>query len=95
MATAIRLTRKKISTTIAPSTMAYFEEMLAKGEAYNLAEAVDLLVERVRAAESRERLERETVAYFDNLSAEAQQEETELAVALSGATRGIDFDREP
>jgi hypothetical protein len=75
--------------------MAYLEEMLAKGEAYNLAEAVDLLVERVRAAECRERLERETAAYFDNLSPEAQQEETELAAALSGATRGIDFDREP
>lgn len=95
MPTAVRQVRRKISTTVAPETMSYLEDLIARGEAYNLAEAVDLAVERVRMFENRERLERDTVAYFEQLSPEALKEEVELGAALSASAKGVDFDREP
>ena len=90
-----RLNRQKISTTIAPETLAFVEKLISKGEAQNVADAIDLMVERLRSAENRERLELETAAYFDRLSPEALAEETELATALAVRARGFDFDREP
>lgn len=95
MAVAVRKNRQKISTTISPETMAYLEELIDSGSAYTLADAIDLLAERVRAIENRERLERDTAAYFDQLSEEAQEEETKLGAALAESVRGMDFDREP
>jgi hypothetical protein len=95
MRTAIRPARQKISTTVAPETMSYLEDLIARGEAYNLAEAVDLAVERLRAVENRERLERDTIAYFEQLSPEALKEETELGAALAASGKAIDVDREP
>jgi hypothetical protein len=92
---AVRKNRQKISTTVSPETMAYLEKLIESGDAYTLADAIDLLVERVRAIENRERLERDTAAYFDQLSAEAQEEETKLGAALAESVRGMDFDREP
>jgi hypothetical protein len=91
----VRLNRQKISTTVAPETLAYLEELIAKGEAQNVADAIDLMVERLRSAENRDRLEQETAAYFDRLSPEALAEESELAAALTRGAQGIDFDREP
>jgi hypothetical protein len=41
------------------------------------------------------RLERDTAAYFDNMTEENLKEENELAKALAGAAKGIDFDNEP
>lgn len=90
-----KLTRQKISTTIAPETFAYLEKLIAKREAHTLAEAIDLLVERLRAAENRERLAFDTAAYFDRLPSEAIAEESNLASALTAPSQGIDFDREP
>jgi len=95
MVAPARLSRPKISTTIAPETLAYLEERIARGEAYNLAEAVDLVVERVRMAENRERLERDTAAYFEQLSPAAMEEEARLSAALAAGAKGIDVDREP
>jgi hypothetical protein len=95
MPATIRQVRRKISTTVAPETMSYLEDLIARGEAYNLAEAVDLVVERVRMFENRERLERDTIAYFEQLSPEALKEENELGAALSASAKGVDFDREP
>ena len=95
MATPVRLTRKKISTTVAPETSAYLEELVSTGEVATLAGAIDLLVNRVKTVENRERLERDTAAYFDQMSPEECAEEERLAAALSQAARGIDFDREP
>jgi hypothetical protein len=89
-----KLTRKKISTTVSPETLRYLEELIDRGEAYTLAEAIDLLVERLRSAENRERLERDTAAYFDQLSPEAAKEEGSLGAALASSARGTDFDRE-
>jgi hypothetical protein len=39
-------------------------------------------------------LERDTAAYFDNMTEEELKEENELARALAGAASGIDFDAE-
>jgi hypothetical protein len=39
-------------------------------------------------------LERDTAAYFDNMTEEELKEENELAKALAGAADGIDFDAE-
>jgi hypothetical protein len=37
-------------------------------------------------------LERDTAAYFDNMTEEELKEENELAKALAGAANGIDFE---
>jgi hypothetical protein len=95
MATSPRLTRQKISTTVSPDTLAYLNDMIAKGEARNLAEALDLAMERLLAYENRERLARDTAAYFDGMSPEQAAEEERLGAALAAGVKGIDFDREP
>ncbi len=40
-------------------------------------------------------LERDTAAYFDNMTEEELKEENELGEALAEAAKGIDFDNEP
>lgn len=40
-------------------------------------------------------LERDTAAYFDNMTPEQLNAERELEDAIAGAPRGIDVDREP
>jgi Arc/MetJ-type ribon-helix-helix transcriptional regulator len=95
MGSAARLSRQKISTTISPSVFSFLQSLIERGEAHNLAEAIDLAIEKLLVYENRERLERDTAAYFDDMSPEASAEEERLALALSQAVRGIDFDREP
>jgi hypothetical protein len=95
VATPARLTREKISTTISSATLSHLKKLVKKGDARNLADAIDLVVQRLLVYENRERLARDTAAYFDGLSAEAAEEENTLAAALSGSAKGIDFDREP
>jgi Arc/MetJ-type ribon-helix-helix transcriptional regulator len=95
MGTSARVTRQKISTTISPTALSYLERLIEKGEVQNLAEAIDLAINRLLAFENRERLERDTAAYFDNMSPEQSAEEERLAAALSQSARGVDFDREP
>jgi hypothetical protein len=95
MASPIRLTREKISTTISSASLAHLEDLIEKGDARNLADAIDLTIERLLVYENRERLANDTAAYFDKLSPEAIEEEKQLAEALSKSTKGIDFDREP
>jgi Arc/MetJ-type ribon-helix-helix transcriptional regulator len=95
MSTSARLTRQKISTTISPTALSYLERLIEQGEVRNLAEAIDLAINRLLAFENRERLERDTAAYFDNMSPEQSAEEERLAAALSQSARGVDFDREP
>jgi hypothetical protein len=95
MGTVARLSRQKISTTISTATRAYLQRLIEGGEVENLAEAIDLAIERLSIFENRERLERDTAAYFDHMSPEESAEEQRMAAALSHAGRGIDFDREP
>jgi hypothetical protein len=95
MSTVARLARQKISTTISPATLTYLQQLIDEGKVQNLAEAIDLAIERLLVFENRERLERDTAAYFDNMSPEQSAEEERLAAALSQSARGVDFDREP
>lgn len=85
--------RQKISTTIAPRSYAYLKSLIALGKASNLAEALDLALSRLHRVESRARLEQATAAYFENLSAEAAREESNLATALDASADESDFDR--
>ncbi len=95
MSTSARLTRQKISTTISPRALAYLERLIARREVQNLAQAIDLAIDKLLVFENRERLERDTAAYFDNMSPEESAEEQRMASRLSQAARGIDFDSEP
>lgn len=92
MSTVARLTRQKISTTISPEALSYLEELIEKGEVHNLASAIDLAIERLRAFENRERLENDTAAYFANLTEEEAEEERALEAALYQSAAGIDVD---
>lgn len=95
MATAPRFHRQKISTTIAPETLAYLQQLLDSGEAATLAQAIDLAVNRLRILDNRHRLERDTAAYFDEMPEQELTEENRLASALSISARSLDIDREP
>jgi hypothetical protein len=92
MGTVARLSRQKISTTISPAALSYLQRLIEKEEVRNLAEAIDLAIEKLRVFENRERLERDTAAYFANLTDEEDEEEKALESALSQSATGIDFD---
>jgi len=95
MAAPARLTRQKISTTISPHTLFYLQRLIETGEVQTLADAVDLVIERLLVFENRERLDRDTAAYFTNLSPEAEEEESRLGSALAKSAAGVNVDREP
>jgi hypothetical protein len=84
--------RKKISTTISPESYAFLSSLIRSKRASTLAEAVDLVLERAREEEYRERLERATAAYFDNLSPEQAAEENALGEAVARAAGEINLD---
>jgi hypothetical protein len=92
MATSTRLTRQKLSTTVSPSTFAYLEQFIRDGHARNLADAIDLAVDRLRVYENRERLANDTAAYFANMTEEEAAEEQKLEAAISQSAAGINFD---
>ena len=83
--------RKKISTTISPEGYAFLRGLIRSGKAQNLAQAVDLTVEEVRALENRRKLAQATADYFNNLTDDEIQEENELGAAIS-ASSAIDID---
>lgn len=93
MATTPRLARQKISTTISPDTLAYLDDLIRKGEARTLAEALDRSVERLLVFENRERLASDTTAYFSGMTDAEATEEQRLEAALSQSSAGIDFDQ--
>lgn len=93
MATTPRLTRQKISTTISSQTLEYLESAINSGEARNLAEAIDLAIEKLLVHENRERLAHDTTAYFANMTEAEAAEELRLEAALSQTSEGINFDR--
>jgi hypothetical protein len=84
--------RHKVSTTVAPESIAYLRSLIQRGKARNLAQAVDLAVSRARRAESRARLEADTAAYFEGLSPKALKEEGRLQTALGRGLDEVDFD---
>lgn len=87
--------RRKISTTISPESLAYLEELIDSKQARTLAEAIDLAIERLLIYENRERLAKDTAEYFDRMTPEQAEEEERLGAALADSVKGIDFDREP
>jgi hypothetical protein len=93
MASPTRLTRQKISTTISPDALSYFEQLIETGEARTLADAIDLAVRKLLVYENRERLANDTAAYFANMTEEEAVEERRLEAALSSSAAGIDFDQ--
>lgn len=95
MATQARITREKISTTISSATLSQLELLIEKGEARSLADAIDLVVQKLQVFENRERLANDTAAYFDGMSPQKAEEEAHLGAALAGSVKGIDFDHEP
>jgi len=88
----MRAHRQKISTTIAPENEAFLKSLIKRGKASTLAEAVDRAVAVARRAESRERLEAATEAYFASLSPEALEEENRLGEALEYEAGLVNFD---
>ena len=92
-ATTARISRQKISTTVSPQTLSYLDDLVGKGEARTLAEALDLAVKRLLVYENRERLATDTAAYFANMTDEEAAEEQRLEAALSQSATGIDFDQ--
>lgn len=93
-ATQARATRAKLSTTVAPDTYEYFDQMVRSGEAASIADAIDRSVAKIRQLENRRRLAKATAHYFDELEPRAAAEENVMARDLASAARGIDFDKE-
>lgn len=84
--------RKKLSTTVDPTSYAYLQLLVRTGQARNLSHAVDIAVARVRQAENRARLERDTAAYFQGLSAKEAAQEFGLEALLDQSLNEINFD---
>jgi hypothetical protein len=93
MASPARLNRQKISTTISAAALSYLEELIRKGEARSLADAIDLAVQQLLVYENRERLANDTAAYFANMTEEEAAEERRLEAALSQSAVGIDLEQ--
>jgi len=93
-ATPARTTRTKLSTTVSPETLEFLERKVASGEAASLAEAVDIVIRKVRQLENRQRLAAATARYFDELEPRAAAEENAIARDVASAASTIDFDKE-
>jgi hypothetical protein len=85
--------RKKLSTTIGPENFSYLHRLVKSGQAASVGEAVDQTVEIARRLNRRAKLERDTAAYFAQMTPDAAAEENALANALSEAAMEIDFDQ--
>lgn len=94
MSASPKMAREKLSTTVSPETYEFLQQMVERGEASTLAEALDAVVSTVRRLENRRRLALATTRYFEQLDATAAAEERELAQDMSSAAGAIDFDRE-
>ena len=89
-----RVGREKLSTTVSVETFQFLQEMVNQGNAANLAEAVDAVVDRIRRLENRRHLADATARYFGGLDPKVSKEENALGIDLSAAAGAIDFDSE-
>ena len=94
MSAAPKMAREKVSTTVSAETYEFLQEMVERGEAASLAQALDAVVDRVRRLENRRRLAEATARYFEQLDPLAAKEEQGLSEELSTAAGAIDFDCE-
>ena len=83
--------RTKLSITVAPETYAFLEQMVSRGQAANLAEALDRAISSIRKIENRKRLADATTRYFSKLDSEAIIGENALAKDMTSAAGTIDF----
>ena len=88
----ITVPRTKLSTTVSRATHQYLRSLVKSGRASTIAEAVDLVAERVQRLETRARLERDTAAYFAGSPAAAQKDEAQLEQALSDSVDEVSFE---
>jgi len=86
--------RAKLSTTVAPETYEFLQQMVEAGQAATLAEALDVVIGRIRRLDNRLRLARATTQYFEHLDKEALAEEQALAADFSSAAGAIDFEHD-
>jgi hypothetical protein len=89
-----RVNRRKISTTVSNDTDAFLKSLIRRGKAANLAEAVDRAVALARRAESRNRLDAATAAFYDSLSGSALRKEKKLERAVARASSRVNYDGE-
>lgn len=68
--------RVKISTTVAPDTHAFLQQLIARGEATSLAGAIDLVVGHQKASERRAAIEQQVAEYYEGLSDDELREQT-------------------
>jgi hypothetical protein len=86
--------RTKLSTTVAPETHEFLAQMVARGEAATVAEALDIVIDKCRRLENRRRLAEATARYFAEADPHATAEERELEHDLASVAGRIDFDTE-
>ena len=91
---ARRVAREKLSTTVSVETYRFLVQKVESGEVATIAEALDLLIDRIRQLENRERLSSATSRYFNEMLPRAAAEENALSKDLALAATGIDFDKE-
>ncbi|HET6841424.1 MAG TPA: hypothetical protein VFK06_07020 [Candidatus Angelobacter sp.] len=94
MGAAPKMARAKLSTTVAPETYEFLEQMVERGQAATLAEALDIAIRRVRQLENRKRLADATTRYFEQSGPHIMAEENALAKEMMSAAKTIDFDQE-
>lgn len=92
--TAEKTGRTKLSTTVSPETYAFLEQMVKRGQAASLAEALDRAIRKIRRLENRKRLAHATSRYFEQLDSETIAEENALAKDMMSGAGTIDFDKE-
>lgn len=89
-----KMARAKLSTTVASETYEFLQQMVEKGQASTLAEALDSSIRKVRRLENRKRLADATKRYFQQLEPQTTTEENALAKDMMSAASTIDFDQE-
>jgi hypothetical protein len=82
--------RKKLSTTISPDGYAFLLALIRSKKAENLAQALDYVLDEIRRADNRARLEAATAAYYENASQDAIDEENQIAADFSSLGTEVD-----
>ena len=88
------MSRTKLSTTVSPETYQFLEQMISKGQATTMAEALDAVIIKVKRLENRKRLASATARYFEQLDSPTVDEERQLVTGLASAAGKVDVDKE-
>ena len=88
------MSRTKLSTTVSPETYQFLEQMISKGQATTMAEALDAVIVKVKRLENRKRLASATARYFEQLDSHTVDEERQLVTGLASAAGKVEVDKE-